>query len=301
AVLVAERAGDTEGAGQAALTIIEELSECSTPAELCAVYQRAAFLLAKSQHPSIPRRLVACAARVMERHASPPATRAARDGFESYRLPSGWEKFSFRSEVRRYESFLIERALRDARGVVTRAAQLLGFRHYQSLLTLLNKRHNSLTPVRSPIFPRKRSILRMVAPKPGPQARAPRRKRSIKILHAEDNAIVADALRETLESEGWHVETCAEGTRALVRVEGEEHFDLLLFDNDLPGVNGLELTRRARALPHRRSIPVVMLSAYDCETEAIGAGVDVFLRKPEAVQEVVSTVSRLVEDEARRP
>jgi CheY-like chemotaxis protein len=304
AVLVAERAGDREGAGQAALTIIEELSEQTAPDELCAVYRRAAFLLAKSQHPSVPGRLVACAARVMERLASPATAAASRtpaQGFEGYSFPSGWEKFSFRAEVSRYESFLIERALRDAQGVVTRASQLLGFKHYQSLLTLLNKRHNNLTPARSPIYPRKRSIVRVAAPSSAPQARAPRRKRAVKILHAEDNPIVADALRETLESEGWRVETCPEGTSALVRIEGEEHFDLLLFDYDMPGVNGVELTRRTRTLAHRRSIPVVMLSAHDCETEAMGAGVDVFLRKPEAVQDVVETVARLVGEGTRKP
>ncbi|HEV2705747.1 MAG TPA: response regulator [Pyrinomonadaceae bacterium] len=295
AVLVAERAGDREGAGQAALTIIEELCEQTTPDELGAVYRRATFLLSQSQHPSVPGRLVACAGRVLERLASSVApSRAPARSFEDFRLPSGWDKFSFRAEVNRYESFLIERALRDSQGVVTRASQLLGFNHYQSLLTLLQKRHNSLTPVRSPIYPRKRSIVRV-------SARAPRGKSAVTILHAEDNPIIADALRETFESEGWRVETCAEGTSALARIEGEAHFDLLLFDYDMPGLDGLELTRRVRALAHRSSIPVVMLSAHDCETEALRAGVNLFLRKPEAVQELVETVARLIGERARKP
>ncbi len=45
---------------------------------------------------------------------------------------------------------------------------------------------------------------------------------------------MAEAVRETLEFEGWGVESCADGNAALRRIEGREHFDLFLFDNDLP-------------------------------------------------------------------
>jgi DNA-binding response OmpR family regulator len=50
-------------------------------------------------------------------------------------------------------------------------------------------------------------------------------------------------------------------------LEGKEHYDLLLFDNELPHVNGVELIRRARRLPHRRRTPILMLSAGDVEAE----------------------------------
>jgi DNA-binding response OmpR family regulator len=43
--------------------------------------------------------------------------------------------------------------------------------------------------------------------------------------------------------------------------------DLLILDNELPGVNGIELTRRARALAHRQRTPIIMLSASDVEAE----------------------------------
>ena len=59
--------------------------------------------------------------------------------------------------------------------------------------------------------------------------------------------------------------------------------------------SGVELTRRARKLPHRRRIPIIMFSAGNCETEAWSAGVDAFLRKPDEILSVAETVSRLVD------
>ena len=75
---------------------------------------------------------------------------------------------------------------------------------------------------------------------------------------------------------------------------GKEHYDLLLFDNELPHINGIELIRRARQLPHRRRTPVVMLSASDVEAEAWRAGVDAFLRKPDDIGRLTEMVTRLL-------
>ena len=114
------------------------------------------------------------------------------------------------------------------------------------------------------------------------------------ILHAEDNSLVAGAVRDALEHEGWRVTLCADGDAAMREIEGAGRYDLLLLDTELPGVGGFELIRRARALPHRRETPIIMLSATDCGAEAYRAGVSVFLRKPEGVGELVSTVARLL-------
>jgi CheY-like chemotaxis protein len=114
------------------------------------------------------------------------------------------------------------------------------------------------------------------------------------ILYAEDHAAVRLALKEMLEREGWRVEACADGVAALARLEGSEDYALLVFDNDLPGVDGIELTRRARSLAHRRSTPVVIVSANEVGAEASAAGADVSLRKPQQVGLLVETVKKLV-------
>ena|SRR5438270_12313670 len=114
------------------------------------------------------------------------------------------------------------------------------------------------------------------------------------ILYAEDDNTIRLAVKETLEHEGWQVEACADGLSALARLAGGESYSLLLFDNQLPGVDGIELTRRARALVHRRSTPVVIVSASEVEAEAMAAGADVFLRKPQDIGRVAEEVARLV-------
>ena len=105
---------------------------------------------------------------------------------------------------------------------------------------------------------------------------------------------MADAVKNTLEAEGWRVVACVDGAAALSRIASGARYDLLITDNHLPHVNGLELVRYARRLKHRSELPIVMFSAVDCAAEADQAGVDVFLRKPDGVNELVGTVRRLL-------
>ena len=114
------------------------------------------------------------------------------------------------------------------------------------------------------------------------------------ILHVEDHKVVADAVRDTLEAEGWCVVTCADGAAALSKLASPARYDLLITDNHLPRVNGLEVARYARQLRHRAGLPVIMFTGVDCRGDARRAGIDVFLRKPEDGKERVSTVARLL-------
>jgi two-component system alkaline phosphatase synthesis response regulator PhoP len=117
--------------------------------------------------------------------------------------------------------------------------------------------------------------------------------RSIRILHIEDDHTIAALAREMLEEQGWQVQTCDDGNAAIEHISGGVHYDFLLFDYDLPGINGLELVRRARKLVRRSRIPVGVLSATPLEAEAREAGADVFLRKPQDIglpAEIISTL-----------
>lgn len=114
------------------------------------------------------------------------------------------------------------------------------------------------------------------------------------ILCIEDNKLVLSALKETLELEGWRVEVCEDGATALTKIESGARYDLIITDNDLPGVSGLELIQQARRLEHRLSTPIIMLSATAYQAEAREAGADVFLRKPEDINIVAQTVKRLL-------
>jgi CheY-like chemotaxis protein len=118
----------------------------------------------------------------------------------------------------------------------------------------------------------------------------------ISILHVEDDAIVASVAKEILEAQGWRVQTCADGNAALEKISGDDQYDLLLVDPDLPGVNGLELINHARELDHRCDTPMVVLAAGPVEAEAREAGADVFLRKPKDIGLLAETINRLVSE-----
>jgi CheY-like chemotaxis protein len=61
------------------------------------------------------------------------------------------------------------------------------------------------------------------------------------ILFVEDHSVIAQAVTETLEAQGWRVTHCGDGAVALLRMAGKTAYDLLLCDNQLPSVTGIEL------------------------------------------------------------
>jgi CheY-like chemotaxis protein len=284
AVAVAEQAGDPESAGLGALVMIEELATYLSNDDLNATVERARELLKNTQDMSTLRRLAVCACRALSLiHPSP-------------RFPASvdWTNFSFPDAVLNYEAHFIKLALKDAGGGVTRAAHLLGFKHHQTLLNMLNGRHQSLRHGIPPITPRKRSIVPGRHGRKGSLRKSRQKKRTVRILHVEDNATVATVVKETLEAERWQVETCADGTAALEKVAGEARYDLLLLDYDLPGANGIQIAQQARELTHRRQTPIVILSATLDEAAARAAGADEFLRKPEDLSSLAETITRLL-------
>ncbi|HEX8186780.1 MAG TPA: response regulator [Pyrinomonadaceae bacterium] len=118
--------------------------------------------------------------------------------------------------------------------------------------------------------------------------------RRFSILYAEQEPIVADAVRETLEAEGWRVEVCARGDEALRRLQNGGRFDLLILDFLLPGLDGLELARRARALRRAARTPIIMFTDSEVERDARRAGVDAYLRKPRGVYSLARTAAGLL-------
>lgn len=157
AVEVADAAGARAGAGLAALTLAEELGAQLGYAELSDAFERAHETFAGTRSVEMLSRLTACARLALESFA---ASQAEGEESEDDTPEERWEDFSLKAEVMRYEAELISRALRDADGVVSRAAKLLGFRHHQTFVALLNNRHRELLGERRPVIPRRRSLIR---------------------------------------------------------------------------------------------------------------------------------------------
>jgi len=154
AVNISEQAGDFESAGVSALTIVEQIGTNLSTREICETIDRAMTLLEKTQDISILRRLAKAIFESLFRAHAVPA-------------PTDWEGFSLKESMRRYEAHLIKLALKETGGMVTAAARLLGFRHHQSLITLIASRHKELieTGARAPVRPRRSHLI--AHPKPG--------------------------------------------------------------------------------------------------------------------------------------
>jgi two-component system chemotaxis response regulator CheY len=114
------------------------------------------------------------------------------------------------------------------------------------------------------------------------------------ILLVEDHKIVAQAVKETLEEEGWRVVLCCDGAVAVGKLASEVKYDLLMLDNNLPNVSGLELVRYARGLSHRKQTPIIVFSASECGRDAQLAGANEFLRKPQDIGRIVEIIARLL-------
>jgi two-component system cell cycle response regulator DivK len=118
------------------------------------------------------------------------------------------------------------------------------------------------------------------------------------ILIVDDNAQNLKLVRVLLKSEGYDVRTAVDAEEALTELE---FFSprLILMDLQLPGMDGLELTRRLKADPVRRSIAIIALTAYAMkgdELKALAAGCDGYVTKPIDIAEL----PRLVQDHLQR-
>lgn len=287
AIDVAETCGDLEGAGRARLSVIEELYNQTSASDLAAIFHAAADLLENSQDPSARQRLIACGSRVIE------ALLGAIQKYESPQPTGSWQDFSLRKEIKKIESRFIEQALRDAGGSVSKASRLLGFKHHQSLISLLGARHQDLQDHRSIKRKRNRHLIAAKGRKGGSGIR-----NSLTILHVEDHEAVSALVQEILSAEGVGVEACTSGADAWEILRRNDHYDAVIVDNNLPAVSGLELVLRVRSMPSRRSLPIIMLSEDDCEKEAWRAGVDAFLRKTQ-VDQLSSTIARVLDRRGR--
>jgi CheY-like chemotaxis protein len=186
-------------------------------------------------------------------------------------------------------------ALHKTGGSVTRAARLLGFNSHQGLLALLNGRHHALNQARAPVRHRNRSII--LAGSHKPKGASAVKSKKISILNIEDHKLVAGRLREMLVERGMEVTTRTNGASALAALKRRSaRYDVIILDDGLPDIRGLDLACRIRKLPGRKRTPIIMLSGSDCEAAAWRVGKDAFLRKPQSVSDVPSTITRLLDD-----
>jgi CheY-like chemotaxis protein len=124
-----------------------------------------------------------------------------------------------------------------------------------------------------------------------------------RILVVDDNPTNSKLARLMLQAEGYEVRTAADAEGALSLL-GEYEPHLVLMDVQLPGMNGLELTRRIRASERLRHLPILALTAYAMpgdRDEAIAAGCSGFLAKPVDMTSLPTAVASLLAAPPGRP
>lgn len=116
----------------------------------------------------------------------------------------------------------------------------------------------------------------------------------MRLLLVEDDVMVASGIKLGLSNGGYTVDWVGSAERAEQALESDS-FDLAIVDIGLPGVDGLELTRRLRT--RRLSMPVLILTARDAlqdRVQGLDLGADDYMLKPFELPELLARLRALL-------
>ncbi len=117
-----------------------------------------------------------------------------------------------------------------------------------------------------------------------------------KILLVEDNELNRDMLSRRLERRGFQVLIAVDGAQGVAMAQSEAP-DLVLMDMSLPVVDGWEATRRLKAAPETRAVPIIALTSHAMvgdREKAIEAGCDDYDTKPIELPRLLEKIDRLI-------
>lgn len=101
------------------------------------------------------------------------------------------------------------------------------------------------------------------------------------MLIIDGSEIIATLFAQMFQKRGWKVAACGDGDCAMDRLVGNERYDVVILGYRVPGTNALQLVRFIRALEHRKTTAVVMVTgSAEATDEALAAGADEVLLKP---------------------
>jgi CheY-like chemotaxis protein len=115
-----------------------------------------------------------------------------------------------------------------------------------------------------------------------------------RILIVDDNATNLKLVAYLMRANGYTVDTALDAESAIVAIRNN-HPDVILMDIQLPGIDGLELTRRLKADPATRDIVIVAVTAYALkgdQAKAQAAGCDDYITKPIDTRALPETIAR---------
>jgi two-component system chemotaxis response regulator CheY len=116
-----------------------------------------------------------------------------------------------------------------------------------------------------------------------------------KILAVDDAPTVLKIVEFTLSDEGYEVKTAENAEIAKKMIEAEA-FDIGIFDVNMPGQNGIDLTRDVKAMPNGKNMKIIMVtteSGEDLKTAGQKAGAVGWLVKPFESEDLIELVGLL--------
>jgi CheY-like chemotaxis protein len=125
----------------------------------------------------------------------------------------------------------------------------------------------------------------------------------MKILYVEDNDDNVYMLKSRLTRAGYTVVVATDGTQGIAMAASEQP-DLILMDITLPDIDGEEATRRIKADPATKHIPVIALTAHAMtgdKERTLGAGCDDFDTKPVDLPRLLGKITAFTPPDARSP
>jgi len=122
-----------------------------------------------------------------------------------------------------------------------------------------------------------------------------------KILYVEDNEDNIYMLTRRLKQQGFEVVVAGDGAEGLAMAASQTP-DLIVMDLGLPTLDGWEATRRLKAAPETKRIPVIALSAHAMEGDrekALAAGCDDYDTKPVNFPRLLEKIQTILAKEPR--
>ena len=118
-----------------------------------------------------------------------------------------------------------------------------------------------------------------------------------RILSIEDQVDNQRIVRDLMASAGYQVIEAVRGDQGVSLAE-QCNPDLILMDIQLPGLDGYEATRRIKANPKLRRIPIIVVTSYSLsgdEEKARAAGCDAYLAKPFDAMKLLAVVRQYLD------
>jgi len=117
-----------------------------------------------------------------------------------------------------------------------------------------------------------------------------------KVLIVDDDAELRSTLSEILKGAGYHIDEASSGKEAIEKMASKD-FDIALLDLMMPKMNGIEtLTELKKITPKTKVIMITAFATVENAVDAIKKGASDYISKPFRIEELLTTIRRVIEE-----